>query len=118
LDACRLVGIIDVVSPNVGSLTIYAKHDVVLVGIPFFTDFLYIVINMLIKRCDKNLVIDDVINGYIYILKREPPVSRKISMKYIITAIYKNNIILVKIDSIHQLYLVYYFYLNNKLIIF
>jgi hypothetical protein len=114
LNSCRLVGIIDVVSPNVGTLTIHAEHDVILVRIPFFTDFLYIVIDVLIKRRNKYLVIDDVINRYIYILEREPPISRKISMEYIITAIYKNNIILGKINSIHQLYLVYYFYLNNK----
>jgi hypothetical protein len=101
LDPCSLVGIVDVVPPYFGSLTIHAKHYVILVRIPFFTDFLYIVIDVLIKRRNKHLVICDVINGHIYILKREPPVGRKISMKYIITAIYENNIILGKINSIH-----------------
>jgi hypothetical protein len=67
LDPCSLVGIVDVVPPYFGSLTIHAKHYVILVRIPFFTDFLYIVIDVLIKRRNKHLVICDVINGHIYI---------------------------------------------------
>jgi hypothetical protein len=46
LNPCRLVGIVNVISPYFGSLAIHAKHDVIIVRIPFFTDFLNVVIDV------------------------------------------------------------------------
>jgi hypothetical protein len=102
LNPRRLVGIVNVISPYIGSLAIHAKHDIVLVRIPFFTDFLDVVINMLIKSIDEYLVIDDVIDAHVDILKRKPSIRGKISMKNIITAINQNDIILVETNSIHH----------------
>jgi len=104
LNPCRLVGIVNVISPYFGSLAIHAKHDVIIVRIPFFTDFLDVVINMLIKRINKYLVVYDVIDANVNLLKRKPSIGSKISVKDIITAIYQNNIILVETNSIriHQ----------------
>jgi hypothetical protein len=102
LNPRRLVGIVNVISPYFGSLAIHAKYDVILVRIPFFTDFLNVVINMLVESIDKHLVIDDIIDRHVDFLKRKPSIGSKISMKNIITAVYQNNIILVETNSIHQ----------------
>jgi hypothetical protein len=61
LNPRRLIGIINVIPPYFGSLAINAKHNVLLIRIPFFTDLLDIVINMLIKGIDKHLIIYDII---------------------------------------------------------
>jgi hypothetical protein len=103
LNPRRLVGIVNVISPYFGSLAIHAKYDVILVRIPFFTDFLDVVVNMLIKRINEHLVVYDVIDAHIDILKRKPSIGSKVSMKNIVTAIYQNNIILVETNSIHHI---------------
>jgi hypothetical protein len=69
LNPRRLVGIVNVIPPYFGPLAIHAKHNIILVRIPFFTDLLDIVIDMLIKSIDKHFVIYDIIRGYVYLLK-------------------------------------------------